>query len=599
MANNKKNNSRNLLNNNIYAFADFSQGLYLLDTPRGISEQLNSLAIVDGRNIWAEHGALVPQYGYLKLASLPTGEVISTYTKASASNDGFFIITRQGNVYYYSISQGLKEYKTTLEAHNEEPIIARRDNDIVITMNRATRLFGSYYSESTPIVITSNASVMNFGTYWQFEVPAIDAKYYWTGKSICIGTQNVPVTISAIATKEEQNTIVLTTSTDNSITISSTENISEKCSIDISDKLVYKKEDSTSSQPPITIEPILMEVSQNRLFIVSINGTIYYSAIGIIDDFDETNGAGFFGGFYNDTSNILSIEDFLTGTLIVRKNGLYYLKIGQEVSIEKISQAQQEYASDHVIIGEKVYAYDKNSGALVLAVAQNVFGALTAGKTLVASEFLSYAATDLRSTKRFLTYNFENELFCIYYGENLNKGILYTKSQSLFPREVDVRIKGFLGINQTVLAVTQDGQILQTFRKNTIIPTLSSVVTFEAIGLRDNRMIQSCILEVTELAGLPFKVTTTNTSTSIQSITPSRYISSSSEELLPFIYSDDIVVENSYELTSRWVEQTSNMTRVYAPMSGRNGISITLEFEAGKQFCLSLLRLSDFCQGVT
>ena len=42
-----------------WVFSDFSKGLYLLNTPRNIGEQLYSLAMVSGRNCWSEKGALV------------------------------------------------------------------------------------------------------------------------------------------------------------------------------------------------------------------------------------------------------------------------------------------------------------------------------------------------------------------------------------------------------------------------------------------------------------------------------------------------------------------------------------------------------------
>ena len=59
-----------------YIFSDFSDGLYLLDTPRSINQQLASLALKGGRNVWAEYGALVPQYGYNIEAQLPKNEYV-------------------------------------------------------------------------------------------------------------------------------------------------------------------------------------------------------------------------------------------------------------------------------------------------------------------------------------------------------------------------------------------------------------------------------------------------------------------------------------------------------------------------------------------
>ena len=65
------------------------------------------------------------------------------------------------------------------------------------------------------------------------------------------------------------------------------------------------------------------------------------------------------------------------------------------------------------------------------------------------------------------------------------------------------------------------------------------------------------------------------------------------------VYSDKDkkLYSDSFELTSKWAAKKSNLTRVYAPMSGRDGISISLEFAANQAFCLAALRLPDFSQG--
>ena len=106
---------RAVKSNNGYTFADFSYGLYLLDTPRPLPYQLGSLALVDGRNVWAEKSALVPQYGYTIRATLPPSVVteegsapaqIKAFSKGDTANNDFYILaneiidgTEQGVVY--------------------------------------------------------------------------------------------------------------------------------------------------------------------------------------------------------------------------------------------------------------------------------------------------------------------------------------------------------------------------------------------------------------------------------------------------------------------------------------------------------------------
>lgn len=369
--------------------------------------------------------------------------------------------------------------------------------------------------------------------------------------------------------------------------------IGEKCLYQIPD-LTYTPEEGSA----VILNPKLLAVSNNRLYVVHEDGNIYYSQIGVMDSFDQSLGAGYFGGFYQDTSETLSIEEFLEGTLICKRNGIYFLTIGDTLEIKKISQVGQEYASDHVIVGEKVYAYDTNSGTIVNAVAVNVFGSLVSGKPLITSEELNAENMGINASKRWLTYNAESEVFILYYGVGLRNGIVLTKVGTIFPRELNITTNSFVGFNQGVLIVADNGTIAQDFKKGTIIPNLSSVVNFENIGVRDNRLILSSILEISELNGIEYTVTTSNSGYSSQLVTPSFNTAINQELLPPLLYSEDNSKMDSFAETSKWAELTANVSRIAAPMSGREGVGISLEFPANISFCLAALRLADFSQGV-
>ena len=357
-----------------------------------------------------------------------------------------------------------------------------------------------------------------------------------------------------------------------------------------------------------------MEVANNRLFVVDTDGTIYYTAIGLVGEggdlnFKQSAGAGFFAGFYNDTSKVLSIEDFLNGTLIVKEGGFYYLTITASqsatgsaiytVNIEKISNCGQKYASDHVIVREKVYAFDTNSGTIVNAISVNMFGSMVSGKPVISAEYLNAQNSGINSSKRWLTYNAEAEVFILYYGENLNQGLVLTNIGTLFPRELDKQIEGFIGFNQGVAFITSDGEICQDFKKGTIIPNMPCVAEFEAIGLRDNRMICSSIIELTELNGVTYDLTTRNAGSSYQKVKPVADADGHGVILPPMMYSDrDInMIIDSFSMESKWADKKANVTRMYAPMSGREGVGISIEFPANTAFCLAAIRLPDFSQG--
>ena len=494
-----------------WIFSDFSKGLYLLDTPRNITEQLYSLAMTGGRNCWAEKGALVNQYGYLEIGKLPEDDPVIAYTRIAAGNNDFFIITLQGKVYLYTASEGLKAYKTGLTISGT-PITARRAKDLIISSAGNHSIFGAYYKIAEPVEILTVAAeqMFKYTAYWEFHTTEDNYKYFWTNKSIAVNGDEFYV-ISATQSKEEKKTGTCTIRiypADSTKTYEGPYVVAEKTRQEVS--FVFKPENiepdtggTVTPKPNVTINPALMEVSQNRLFIQDTNGTIFYTALGLVGidsevqqlniNFDESAGAGYFKGFYNDTSQTLAIEDFLSGTLIIKESGFYFLTITQAtsatdsaiytVNIEKISNCGQKYASDHVIVREKVYAFDTNTGAIVNAISVNVFGSMVAGKPVVSAEYVNAQNSGINDSKRYLTYNAESEVFILYYGENLNNGLILTAAGTLFPRQLDKQVIGYLGFNQGVAGITRDCKIIQDFKKSSIVPNLSSIVEFEPIGL--------------------------------------------------------------------------------------------------------------------
>lgn len=738
-----------------WVFSDFSKGLYLLNTPRNIGEQLYSLAMVSGRNCWTEKGALVSQNGYLLKDRIPEEDIITGYSRTTDGMNNIFITTQSGSVYLYTASEGLKEYKTK-SSPASGIIMCRRGKDLIYRVGTSNHLFGGYYDGSSSVHILDTTFNVEGGGY-RANIPLEMMKYFWsskdleidgkhlivstcvqevgattatlkvypaiegeiitTGTSIAvqekcslpisftfekeniepdvtginsledyvsrygyakdskvatksgssvildtgakiitpIGEVTTQVSLNAVATRtpayilmksDEQGTVVSgvecsrlffgnskPTAQEGEIVgwyshalkswtiVESTKSTSLSefyvCPIayytmsgDVIDSIETSQFVTTKEEPTdvkIDINPILMEVSQNRLFLLDSTGRIYYSQIGVVDGFKESAGAGYFEGFYNDYSQCLAIEDFLSGTLIVKQGGFYYLTITSSstatgsaiftVNIQKISNAGQEYASDHVIVGEKVFAYDTNTGAIVNAVATNVFGSLVSGKPIISSEYLNARSLGLNGVKRSLTYNAESEVFILYYGENLSNGLVLTNIGTLFPRQLDQEVSGYVGFNQGVLGIGKFGNIFQDFMKGTIVPNIKPEVEFEAIGLRDNRLICSSILEITELNGIDYEVTTRNAGSSYNTVSPT--INEGSINLPPFLYSDFTSgrIYDSYSLDSQWAVLKSNVTRLACPMSGREGITISMAFPANTAFCLSALRLPDFTQG--
>ena len=688
-------NIKSSKDNGTYVFGDFSLGLYYLDTPRLLGEQLSSLALIGGQNIWAEKGALVPQYGYKLLDRLPEGERPIITTKDSVSSASFFIVTVDGEgnsyTYLYTANQGLKKYKTSLGTI-DEAVACHDGKNMVIYNNGAGYLFGSYYAngEANRELISESVAFRDWTDYYEFLVPLTDIDYYWNGKEIVVEDSSTEQHFTVISVVAGENSVSVKASAEESVSfIDQTVDISEQTILPVSftyyDEYfqgallsyivtgstpftsgwlsasdggsaltpvdgqlykvvtdgeyyehVYKWSDDDSTyyeQYPVTIVPSLMSSAQNRLFIVDQTGGIYYSAIGGVDmlaytdptngvshAFDQNDDAGYFKGFYKDSSKVLSIEDYMDGVLICKENGIYYmtlnaqsfqlnstggsgeavLSIGDmQVNIKKISNIGQQYAGDHVIVRESVIAYDSNSGTIVNAASVNVFNTIVAGDVIIDSAALNAYNSGISATKRCLTFNGQENLFTLYYGEDLTNGVVLKLNATLFPRKLDIPMVTFIGFNQGVCGVGENGEIIQDFKNGTIIENLPAYADFEAIGVRDNRAIVSTILEVTELNGIDYTVTTQNTGTSVQTIHPNLNVGVNDLKLSPLFYSDKDynIISDSFELTSRWTDKKAHVTRIAAPMSGREGVSISIEFPKNSTFCLAALRLPDFSLG--
>lgn len=597
------------------SFVDFSKGLYLLDTPRALPEQLQSLAMTGGRNIWSEKGALVSQHGYLVRGKIDENEQITGWTGVVDGNSTFFIVTLTGKVYLYTANEGLKQYATIFDTI-ADPILTRRGADMIINTGGANYIFGAFYEGSDFVTIVSDVTLADFTTYYEFTVPIEYQKYFWNGKDICIDRDyHFEVLLTRVSEDETQLTVRVRIVDEEHLAFPNPVEIGEKTLYPIT--LVYEPENieptvpteptdptaptepTTPTEPTEVITPQLMAVCDNRLFVVDVSGYVYYSVTGVVDNFKEVQGAGKFGGFYNDSSKFLAIEKYANGGIIAKEDGIYYFTLSSSaLNIARIFTGGQQYASDHVIVGDKIYAYDTNTGAIVNAVQINVFGNAVSGKPVISSEFLNSENMGINATERYLTYNAESGVFILYYGQNLNRGIVLIQSEgTIFPRELNKNILGFIGFNQGVAFLTNDGEIVQDFKKGSIVPDLAPVVDFEPIGLRGNLLTMCSLLEITELNGLEYELTTANAGQSYQKIIPSFMLADGVEYLPPLLYSNKDRLYPSFAEFTKWAQKKSQLSRVYAPMSGREGVTISLQFPANTDFCLTQITLPDFSQG--
>lgn len=610
-----------------YTFADFSYGLYNLDTPRSLPEQVSSLALTGGRNVWIEKGALNSQYGFDLKDQFDEGDIPSIVSSDNNQSNNIFIICTNMKVYYYTTLEGLKKYKTDL-SNLTEPIIAHNGDNLYIVDGQNSYIFGSTYEEDDtvePIIVNRRGVQTN--NIISFDVTDEELEYFWLDKKLVFKNPNdedwIETTVISDNKKSDNdlypNTIEILCS-DDQFVFSDYINVGERTLHELNQnpdqpEFVYIPEDPIDPDEHIDIKPVLMAVALNRLWVVDEENRIFYSSVGELSNFQQAFGAGYFSGFYQDESEVLSIEEFYSGVLITKQTGMYHITLttkeysygdvaistsGNYINISKVNNISQRYPGDHVIIGSEVIAFDSSSGNLIQAAYVNYLGNVQEGSILLhGSEIDSASLGILNSNRREMAYSFQEEILLLYYGIHLDKALVITRGLSLFPRETT---KEFLSVNmfaQGFINITNGGEVIEDFKRGTIIPDLSPIAEFEPIALRGNKLLNGSIIEVSELNGVRYNISTLNAGNSEQSIVPLTNQINRNVALPNLIYSDLArkFLPASYAEQSKWAAQKSNVTRIYAPLSGRDGLRMSIEFEPNCSFCLLAVRFPDMSQG--
>ena len=187
----------------------------------------------------------------------------------------------------------------------------------------------------------------------------------------------------------------------------------------------------------------------------------------------------------------------------------------------------------------------------------------------------------------------------MYYGHNLSKALLITRDLSIFPRETSLVLKDALMFNQGFICISQDGVIIEDFKRGTSIPDVSSVAEFEPIALKGNKMLCGSAIEVTELNVVDFYAYISNAGGSEQKISRNTLGLNTEVNYPNLIYSDRNlnIINSSFAEETKWAYQKSSVIRFCAPLGGRDGLKIRLEFPENISFILSALNFPDLTRG--
>lgn len=651
-----------------FIFSNFSYGYYKQEVPRVLEEQLASLALVGGRNVWANKGALVNQFGYETVGEIGNN-FIEFISENSINAQSLLLVSSDDNhtVYRYDTLQGLKQYKTSFPETLSTPLNTYDGlNMFIYDGEENFYVYGGCYedtpTEDVPVVPESEYYVQVltgdsyttrlYGDKWvEIDISAEESKYFWLDKPLVFHNTDAVGTVTPTYRRVYVDDLSANNTTGYTVrlrfdNINWVFNPGEHPDLG---EITIKEFDTQESfvwipeiggaQDEIVIRPKLMASVMNRLWLVNWDNSIFYSTVGRFDNFEEANGAGYFKGFYNDTSPILSIEEYFNGALITKKNGMYHANfrtnsfdagnisstITDYLSVQKINNVAQSYAGDHCVIGDEVIAYDAVSGNLVRAAYVNYLGGVQQGEILLHGEELDSENLGVYSTsKRLLCYNFQEEVLLFYYGEGYKNALVINRNLSIFPREISGYMDTLVMFNQGIIGLLQEriydngvstyvNTIISDFRRGTTIPNISSIAEFEPICLNGNKLLLGSIIEISELNNEPFNISTSNAGYSSQNVSPSflNRLERESDNLRNMLYSNTAhpyVISNTagevksgseitVEANAKWTYKKSGLTRVSAPLSGRDGLSIRIEYEPNTSFQLVAINLPDFSRG--
>lgn len=439
-----------------YIFSNFSYGYYKQEVPRVLEEQLASLALVGGRNIWTNKGALVNQFGYETVGEI--GNYFIEFISENSMNAQNLLLVSSDlshTVWRYNTFEGLKKYKTSFPELMSTPLNTYDGlNMFVYDGEENFFVYGGCYETTptednpvvpvddnyVPILTGDSYTTRLYGDKWvEIDISDEEAQYFWLDK-ILVFQNDTPVGDVTPTYRRVYVDSLDKRSTGYTVRLrfENIEWIFNPGEHPDLGEITIKEFDSNDSfkwipentgvDEDVVIKPKLMASVLNRLWLVNWDNSIFYSTVGRFDNFEEANGAGYFKGFYNDTSAILSIEEYFNGALIVKQNGMYHATfktnafdagsisstITDYLSVSKINNVSQKYAGDHCVIGQEVIAYDAVSGNLVQAAYVNYLGGVQQGDILLHGEELDSENLGVYSTvNRLLCYNFQEEVFVI------------------------------------------------------------------------------------------------------------------------------------------------------------------------------------------
>lgn len=352
-----------------YKFQNLTGGLNTVSSIGTINQSSRRTESPDMMNVeYYGLGGVASMEGNISFGNQLSSGISGGWEYTQGNNKYMIITSYDGGVYIYNAVSNTFDLLYTFPTGTSRTSFCNMNNGVVITNGVDDPVF---YSRGRHVLITGGVSttqgsnnVVGEGTEFSKELSIgdsleIDGDVYFI-QSIESDTA-LTLKTNALKTLTSQNAYISTLSEINAVLINS---------------------DDPDTRTPI--RGLALQYFKGRLWIGS-GSTIYYSQLGQYNKWDIKYGAGGFGDFYNDTSNVKSLGLFGDYMMIHKEYYTYKLSGGNDPeswSLQPYSNITCESQQSWIVSNNKYYVYSASNMGIYPLTQYTIFSNSYAGSEI-------------------------------------------------------------------------------------------------------------------------------------------------------------------------------------------------------------------------
>lgn len=234
---------------------------------------------------------------------------------------------------------------------------------------------------------------------------------------------------------------------------------------------VYTQDGQIESQREV--RGLALQTYQGRIFVGALDGTLYYSGVGLLRGWSTRDGGGAIDSFYNDNSDFTALVNW-DKYLVLCKREYSYLLDGTSSddttwSITPYSELTCESQQSYIVSNNSLYMYAREAGGIFPLLQRTIYNSTYQGAELSLKIKDSFDYIDLsRLDYIFPVYHPKYRYVMFYMPMLTGKGSNYcyifdVRSKTWLLRQVTQEVTCAFRYNDKVYIGTKDGLVLEEF----------------------------------------------------------------------------------------------------------------------------------------